>query len=104
MRLGELATVSRVSQPTMTKLVHTLDERGWIRRIVDSRDSRAWLISADPKGLAALDAWRDELASALEPTFADLADDELATLAAAVEIVRGRLARASAASATGAVA
>src|SRR5690348_3677607 len=60
MRLGELARVSRVSQPTMTKLVHTLDERGWIRRIADANDARAWLISADPAGLAALDAWRDE--------------------------------------------
>ncbi|WP_203230798.1 LemA family protein, partial [Agromyces humi] len=38
MRLGELARVSRVSQPTMTKLVHTLDERGWIRRIADVSD------------------------------------------------------------------
>ena len=104
MRLGELARVSRVSQPTMTKLVHTLDERGWIRRIVDARDSRAWLISADPTGLAALDAWREELAAALEPTFADLADAELATLAAAVDIVRGRLERARAAASTGAAA
>ncbi len=104
MRLGELARVSRVSQPTMTKLVHTLDERGWIRRIVDARDSRAWLISADPRGLAALDAWREELAAALEPTFADLGADELATLASAVDIVRTRLERARTAASAGAVA
>lgn len=94
MRLGELARVSRVSQPTMTKLVHTLDERGWVRRIADAGDARAWLISADPSGVAALTAWRDEITAALEPTFDDLSDDELATLAASVEIVRGRLERA----------
>ncbi|MFC5789207.1 MarR family transcriptional regulator [Agromyces tardus] len=94
LRLGELARISRVSQPTMTKLVHALDERGWIRRIADANDARAWLISADPRGLAALDAWREELAAALAPTFADLEDDELATLAASVEIVRTRLERA----------
>ncbi|SFR70082.1 transcriptional regulator, MarR family [Agromyces sp. CF514] len=94
MRLGELARVSRVSQPTMTKLVHTLDERGWIRRIADVDDARAWLISADPKGLAALAAWRDEITAALEPTFDDLTDDELQTLADSVEIVRSRLERA----------
>ena len=104
MRLGELARVSRVSQPTMTKLVHTLDERGWIRRIADVSDARAWLISADPRGLAALAAWREELAAALTPTFADLDDDEVATLADAVEIVRRRLERARAAASTGAVA
>ncbi|MFB9311139.1 DNA-binding MarR family transcriptional regulator [Agromyces hippuratus] len=97
MRLGELAKVSRVTQPTMTKLVHALDERGWIRRIVDSGDARAMLISVDPHGLAALDAWRGELVRALAPTFADLGDDELETLASAVEIVRSRLERSRAA-------
>ncbi|MDR6905226.1 DNA-binding MarR family transcriptional regulator [Agromyces sp. 3263] len=104
MRLGELARVSRVSQPTMTKLVHTLDERGWIRRIADVSDARAWLISADPRGLAALAGWREELATALTPTFADLRPDELATLAAAVEIVRARLERVRDAASTGVVA
>jgi DNA-binding MarR family transcriptional regulator len=104
MRLGELARVSRVSQPTMTKLVHTLDERGWIRRIADVSDARAWLISADPRGLVALAAWREELVSALQPTFADLDDDEIATLAAAVEIVRTRIERAREAASTGVVA
>jgi DNA-binding MarR family transcriptional regulator len=97
MRLGELAKVSRVTQPTMTKLVHALDERGWIRRIVDSGDARAMLISADPQGLAALDGWRSELAQSLAPTFADLDDGELETLASAVEIVRTRLERSRAA-------
>ena len=97
MRLGELAKVSRVTQPTMTKLVHALDERGWIRRIVDRDDARAMLISADPQGIAALDAWRIELANSLAPTFADLDDAELETLASAVEIVRTRLERSRAA-------
>ena len=104
MRLGELARVSRVSQPTMTKLVHALDERGWIRRIADVSDARAWLISADPRGLAALAAWREELAAALAPTFHDLGDDELATLASAVEIIGARLERARDAASTGVVA
>jgi DNA-binding MarR family transcriptional regulator len=104
MRLGELAKVSRVTQPTMTKLVHALDERGWIRRIVDRGDARAMLISADPRGLAALDAWRGELADALTPTFADLDDRELETLAAAVAIMRTRLERAHDAASAGVVA
>lgn len=104
MRLGELARVSRVSQPTMTKLVHALDERGWIRRIADASDARAWLISADQQGIAALDAWRAELVGALAPAFADLDRDELATLARAVEIVRAQLERVRDAAMTGAVA
>lgn len=104
MRLGELARVSRVSQPTMTKLVNTLDERGWVRRIADESDARAWLIAADRHGLDALDAWRAELAGQLAPRFADLDDADAAALERAVAIVRERLDRADAELRTGAVA
>ncbi|UOQ90344.1 MarR family transcriptional regulator [Agromyces endophyticus] len=104
MRLGELARVSRVSQPTMTKLVHTLDERGWIRRIADANDARAWLISADPAGLAALDAWRDELVGAMAPYFDDLSADERDALARAVAVIRTRIERADDAARNGATA
>lgn len=104
MRLGELARVSRVSQPTMTKLVNALDERGWVRRIADDQDARAWLISADRRGLAALAAWRAELAGQLAPRFADLDDHETAALERAVAIVRERLDRADAELSAGAVA
>ena len=104
MRLGELARESRVTQPTMTKIVRALDERGWIRRIADADDARAWLISADPRGLAALDAWRTEVVAALTPMFDDLDDEELATLATAAEILRRRLERSRNAASTGIVA
>ncbi|QAY72110.1 MarR family transcriptional regulator [Agromyces protaetiae] len=104
MRLGALAKASRVAQPTMTKLVNTLDERGWIRRIADAGDARAWLISADPHGLAALEAWRIELSRELAPRFADLDSDELVTLEHALGILRSRLDRADADVRAGAVA
>ena len=102
MRLGELARVSRVSQPTMTKLVHALDDRGWIRRIADAGDARAWLISADRRGLDALADWRDELAAQLAPRFADLTAAQTQTLADAVAILRERLDRSDAEVALGA--
>ncbi|WP_350347785.1 MarR family transcriptional regulator [Agromyces sp. G08B096] len=104
MRLGELARVSRVAQPTMTKLVQTLDERGWIRRVADAGDARAWLISADPRGIAALDAWRVELSAAMTPYFAHLDDAERDTLASAVDLIRTRLERADRAAQKGDVA
>ncbi|GAA2038523.1 MarR family transcriptional regulator [Agromyces tropicus] len=104
LRLGELARASRVSQPTMTKLVHSLDERGWIRRIADREDARAWLISIDPTGLAALAAWRTELAETLAPRFADLDGAELDALARAADVIRERLERADDEAAAGDVA
>ncbi|MCU1482844.1 MAG: MarR family transcriptional regulator [Subtercola sp.] len=91
MRLGELAAASRVSQPTMTKIVRNLNELEWIKRIADSSDARAWLIAMAPKGQAALDDWRYRLGVALEPLFADLSSRELVVLAEATDLIGDRI-------------
>lgn len=91
MRLGELAAHSRVSQPTMTKLVRNLVEAEWVKRIADTDDARAWQIAVTPKGEKALQNWRDELSGALVPMFDDLTDDELAALRATVRIIGSRV-------------
>jgi DNA-binding MarR family transcriptional regulator len=90
-RLGELALNSRVSQPTATKLVAGLAERGWVERYDDPTDARASRIAATAAGLAAKAAWRDELADALVPLFDGLSGEEIRTLAQAVGIVRDRM-------------
>ncbi len=95
MRLGELADASRVSQPTMSKLVQTLAGDDYIRRIADVEDSRAWLIATTPKGERALREWRDRLAQAAAPYFDSLTDDEARTLTAAAGIIEQRLAPAA---------
>jgi DNA-binding MarR family transcriptional regulator len=99
LRLGELATHSRVSQPTMTKLVRNLVESEWVKRIADTDDARAWQIAITGKGADALQNWRDELSGALVPMFADLSDDELAALRRSVEIVGSRVELSTATSA-----
>ncbi|GAA1449301.1 MarR family winged helix-turn-helix transcriptional regulator [Leifsonia poae] len=91
MRLGELAANSRVSQPTMTKIVRNLVEAEWVKRIADTDDARAWQIAITPKGAAALKAWRDQLSAALVPLFADLGDDEVEALRSAVRIIGSRV-------------
>lgn len=91
MRLGELAAHSRVSQPTMTKLVRNLVESEWVKRIADSDDARAWQIAITRKGDTALQAWRDELSGALVPMFDDLTDDELEALRSTVRIIGSRV-------------
>ena len=87
-RLGELADLSRVSQPTATKLVGGLVARGWIERTSDPDDARVSLIVGTPAGEAALAAWRTELAAALLPYFADLPAGDVETLERAVAILR----------------
>ena len=99
MRLGELAEHSRVSQPTMTKIVRNLVDAEWVKRIADAADARAWQIAITAEGAEALQAWRDELSAALVPMFADLGDDELAALRATVEIIGSRVDLSTAASA-----
>ena len=91
MRLGELAANSRVSQPTMTKIVRNLVEAEWVKRIADTDDARAWQIAITPKGVAALQAWRDQLSAALVPLFADLQPEEVDALRSAVRIIGARV-------------
>lgn len=90
-RLGELADLSRVSQPTATKLVAGLVARGWAERTSDADDARVSLIAMTPAGNAALTAWRSQLAAALLPYFADLPAADIDTLDRAVAILRDRV-------------
>ena len=89
-RIGDLAKASRVTQPTMTKLIQNLAEDELIYRIADVADSRAWLIAITDTGTTALDNWRTELGEALQPMFSDLSADEIDILERAVTILESR--------------
>jgi Transcriptional regulators len=91
MRLGELAAHSRVSQPTMTKIVRNLVESEWVKRIADVDDARAWQIAATERGIRALAGWRDQLAEAMLPLFEGITAEETEVLRRAVEIVGARV-------------
>ncbi|MDI9890122.1 MarR family winged helix-turn-helix transcriptional regulator [Microbacterium sp. IEGM 1404] len=75
-RLGDLATLSRVSQPGMTRLVHQMEEAGLVARGIHPDDSRVSVVSATDEGLRELDRWFDALSAALTPHVADLTDAE----------------------------
>ena len=89
-RIGDLARASRVTQPTMTKLIQNLAEDEFVYRIADVADSRAWLIAITDTGTTALDNWRTELGEALQPMFSDLSADEIDILERAVTILESR--------------
>ena len=91
LRVGDLARASRVSQPTMTKLVRGLAEDELVKRIADTDDSRAWLISITGRGTAALTEWRGQLADSLGGLFADLDDDEWTVLEHASRLLASRV-------------
>jgi len=91
LRLGDLAAQSRVSQPTMTKIVKSLEARDWARSVPDEFDARVRRVRVTAQGAAALEAWREELAERLVPLFDDLSPDERQTLRAAVDLISARV-------------
>lgn len=91
MRVGELASASRVTQPGMTRILGTMVEEELVSRIADVDDSRAWLISVTAKGRSALADWRHQLAEAMQPWFGGLTVDEWQTLARASHVLETRI-------------
>ena len=91
LRVGDLAKASRVSQPTMTKLLRGLVDDELVYRIADDDDSRAWLIAISDKGTRALVEWRSQLADALGSLFADLDEGEWAVLDHAAQLLATRV-------------
>ena len=92
-RITELAAEERVTQPAITLLVNRLQERGWVERIPDASDGRAVLVSLTTEGEAAFERLRAEYRALLHEEMASLDDDEVATLASAVEILDKLIAR-----------
>jgi DNA-binding MarR family transcriptional regulator len=86
-RITELAGEERVTQPAITLLVNRLAERGWVQRISDPSDGRAVLVSLTTEGERVFEQLRDEYRAMLHEEMATLDDDEVATLAGAVEIL-----------------
>ena len=94
-RITELAAEERVTQPAITLLVNRLEERGWVRRIPDLSDGRAVLVTLTAKGEKTFAKLRAEYRALLHEEMAMLDDNEVETLAAAVEILDKLIARLS---------
>ncbi|AZS37105.1 putative HTH-type transcriptional regulator [Microbacterium lemovicicum] len=90
LRLGTLASLSRITQPGMTRLVAQLADAGLVTRASDPDDSRATVVEVTTDGLRALDAWLVQLRDALEPMFDDLDDDDWAALSRVATILSER--------------
>jgi DNA-binding MarR family transcriptional regulator len=94
-RVSALAVDERVTQPAITLLVNRLAERGWVRRSADPLDRRAVLVSLTPAGEDALARLRAEYRALVHEEMAELGDDEVRTLADAVQILDGLIGRLS---------
>jgi DNA-binding MarR family transcriptional regulator len=75
-RVTALAERQAVAQPTMTRLLCTLEQRGLVQRLPDPDDRRACLVSVTGPGLETLDDRSRARAALLEERLARLTDEE----------------------------
>jgi DNA-binding MarR family transcriptional regulator len=86
-RITELAAAESVTQPAVTLLVNRLEQRGWMRRTPDPHDGRAVLVVLSGAGRAMVERMLAEYRALLHEEMATLDDEDVATLARAIDIL-----------------
>jgi DNA-binding MarR family transcriptional regulator len=94
-RIGDLAAREAVTQPAITLLVNRLQRRGWVERAADPDDGRAVLVKLTGHGDEVFDQLRAEYRALLHEEMATLPDEDVETLAEAVEILDRLIGRLS---------
>jgi DNA-binding MarR family transcriptional regulator len=92
LRLGDLARAEQVQASTMSVLVRSLEEEGWVRRDPDPADGRSVLVSATPAGTEILEAARARRLRRLDALLEPLSEAERTTVDRAVDILQHALA------------
>ncbi len=85
--LGQLAEAEKVSAPTMTRLVAGLEADGLLERRDDEKDRRLVWLRATKSGVKVLQEGRRRRVAALAHALESLSARELATVAAAVDLI-----------------
>ena len=83
-RPGDLARTEAVAAPTLTRLIAELERRGFLTRRPDPADGRSYLVEATGAGAEAVLQALAERAEHVAALLADLSDDQLAYVAAAL--------------------
>jgi DNA-binding MarR family transcriptional regulator len=84
-RITELAELEGLAQPTMTLLVQTLEQRGWVKRRRPADDGRVVLVSLTKAGKATLEEFRTQFGAALRAHMDTMPDEQIAALETATE-------------------
>ncbi|MGN6244079.1 MAG: MarR family winged helix-turn-helix transcriptional regulator [Motilibacteraceae bacterium] len=86
-RLGDLASAERVSAPTMSRLVASLQEAGLLERASDPEDARATVLTLSRAGAQRLDEVRESRTALLADRLSRLSPDDLTRLEAALPVL-----------------
>lgn len=84
-RLGDLARIERVSAPTMTRLVTTLEGRGLAVRTANPDDARSVTVDITDEGRSTVLVARAERAATVAELLVVLDDEQLARVAGALD-------------------
>lgn len=85
--LGELAEAEQVRPPTITRLVRTLEEDGYVVRERDPDDGRVTRVRATPRATRLLEQGRARRVARLGRELESLSDGELEALREAIGIL-----------------
>ncbi|MFD7445511.1 MarR family winged helix-turn-helix transcriptional regulator [Streptomyces sp. NPDC059909] len=88
MRMSELAAVCNLSLSGMTRVVHRLEQQGWVQRSKCAEDGRGWNAVLTESGLARLErAWPTHLVSVRRHLLDHFSGQDLTQLTAALRCV-----------------
>ncbi|GMA30407.1 MarR family winged helix-turn-helix transcriptional regulator [Litorihabitans aurantiacus] len=85
---SDLAALEHVAAPSMTRTVRCLEEAGFVTRASHPDDGRAVLVTLTEAGHEVIAETRRRRTAWLAQRLDDLTPDELATLAAAADVLR----------------
>jgi DNA-binding MarR family transcriptional regulator len=86
-RLGDLAQVEGVTRPTMTRIVDSLEQRGYVRRQPDPDDGRAQLVVATRRGSALISQGQAIRVKALAARIETLSPEQAALIEDAITLL-----------------
>ncbi len=84
LRLGDLALREQVAGPTMSRVVASLEDAGFVSRAIDPTSARCSLVAVTRKGRARIDAARRDHTDFMARRVAQLTPDHQQALAAAL--------------------
>jgi DNA-binding MarR family transcriptional regulator len=90
LRITELAESEALAQPTVTRLVDNLQQRGLVVRDRHADDGRVVVVSISAAGRQTIESSRTQVQALMRDTVQELSDEELAELVAASETL-GRM-------------
>ncbi len=86
-RISDLATRESVGAPVATRLTASLEDLGYVNRVVDSQDKRACLVELTQSGHKVLKNLREQRTAGINQRIQLLSKPEMAILNAALPIL-----------------